>query len=126
MGRGLAGDARRPGDYAVHLLPAVRRPRSRSHLRRAHVWTRAHRRFSAGCGLDLRYRLGARSGEVRHAEELQFSVYNFESADVAKLWQHFNEYEAEAKGLLAQAEALLGNEAASATEKKRFPLLPTY
>jgi glycyl-tRNA synthetase alpha chain len=65
-------------------------------------------------------------GEVRHAEELQFSVYNFESADVAKLWQHFNEYEAEAKGLLAQAEALLGNEAASATEKKRFPLLPTY
>ena len=56
-------------------------------------------------------------GEVRHAEELQFSVYNFESADVAKLWQHFNEYEAEAKGLLAQAEALLGNEAASATEK---------
>jgi glycyl-tRNA synthetase alpha chain len=65
-------------------------------------------------------------GEVRHAEELQFSVYNFESADVAKLWQHFNEYEAEARSLLAQAEALLGNEAASATEKKRFPLLPTY
>jgi glycyl-tRNA synthetase alpha chain len=65
-------------------------------------------------------------GEVRHAEELQFSVYNFESADVPKLWQHFNEYEAEARSLLAQAEALLGNEAASATEKKRFPLLPTY
>ncbi len=25
VGRGLAGDAGRPGDYAVHLLPAVRR-----------------------------------------------------------------------------------------------------
>ncbi len=29
-------------------------------------------------------------GEVRLAEELQFSVYNFEDADVSKLWEHFN------------------------------------
>jgi glycyl-tRNA synthetase alpha chain len=63
---------------------------------------------------------------VRHAEELQFSVYNFESADVAKLWQHFNEYEAEARSLLAQAETLLSDEKAGSNEKKRFPLLPTY
>jgi glycyl-tRNA synthetase alpha chain len=65
-------------------------------------------------------------GEVRLAEELQFSVYNFEDADVAKLWQHFNEYEAEARELLEKANALLADEKASATDKRRFPLLPTY
>src|SRR3989440_11552425 len=36
-------------------------------------------------------------GEVRLAEELQFSVYNFEYADVPRLWEHFNSYEAEAR-----------------------------
>jgi len=65
-------------------------------------------------------------GEVRLAEELQFSVYNFEEADVPRLWGHFNEYEAEAKGLLAKADALLQDEKTSASERKRFPLLPTY
>ena len=28
-------------------------------------------------------------GEMRLAEELQFSVYNFEVADVEKIWEHF-------------------------------------
>ncbi len=65
-------------------------------------------------------------GEVRLAEELQFSVYNFEEADVPKLWEHFNQYEAEGKSLLAKAEALMADEKASAVAKKRFPLLPTY
>jgi glycyl-tRNA synthetase alpha chain len=65
-------------------------------------------------------------GEVRLTEELQFSVYNFETADVPKLWEHFNLFEAEAKSLLSQAEALLASDTASATEKKRFPLLATY
>jgi len=65
-------------------------------------------------------------GEVRFAEELQFSVYNFEAADVAKLWEHFNLYEAEAKALLAQADALFSSEKASTAEKGRFPLLATY
>jgi glycyl-tRNA synthetase alpha chain len=64
-------------------------------------------------------------GDVRHAEELQFSVYNFEYADVSRLWDHFNSYEAEAKGLLEQAGSLLTSDA-SAKEKKRFPLLATY
>jgi len=64
--------------------------------------------------------------EVRFAEELQFSVYNFEEADVAKLWEHFNQYEAEAKSLLAKADTLLADEKASPQEKKGFPLLPTY
>ena len=65
-------------------------------------------------------------GEVRLAEELQFSVYNFETADVPKLWEHFNLFEAEAKSLLSQAEGLLASDTASATDKRRFPLLPTY
>jgi glycyl-tRNA synthetase alpha chain len=50
-------------------------------------------------------------GEVRFEEELQFSVYNFEFADIDKLWQHFNLYEAEAKSLLDQANALLASSA---------------
>jgi glycyl-tRNA synthetase alpha chain len=41
-------------------------------------------------------------GEVRLAEELQLSVYNFEMADVEKTWKHFELYEAECKLLLEQ------------------------
>jgi glycyl-tRNA synthetase alpha chain len=60
-------------------------------------------------------------GDVRHAEELQFSVYNFESADVKAAWQHFELYERECSALLQQfaAEQKKG-------EAKRFPLLPTF
>jgi len=65
-------------------------------------------------------------GEVRLEEELQFSVYNFEFADVPRLWEHFNSYEAEAQKLLEQAGALLADENASVKDKKRFPLLATY
>jgi len=65
-------------------------------------------------------------GDVRLAEELQFSVYNFEFADVDKLWQHFNLYEAEAQTLLERANALFARENGDALEKRRFPLLATY
>jgi glycyl-tRNA synthetase alpha chain len=65
-------------------------------------------------------------GEVRLAEELQFSVYNFEEADVRSLWEHFNRYEAEARALLDRAVPLIESEQATAAEKRRFPLLPTY
>jgi glycyl-tRNA synthetase alpha chain len=65
-------------------------------------------------------------GEVRLAEELQFSVYNFEFAETDKLWEHFRLYEAEAQTLLGKANALMASETASAAEKRRFPLLPTY
>jgi glycyl-tRNA synthetase alpha chain len=65
-------------------------------------------------------------GDVRLAEELQFSVYNFEYADVPRLWEHFNSYEAEAHALLGQAEVLFGREDAARAEKRRFPLLATY
>jgi len=45
-------------------------------------------------------------GDVRLAEELQFSVYNFELADVEKAWKHFELYEAECKGLYSFAARL--------------------
>ncbi len=65
-------------------------------------------------------------GEVRLEEELQLSVYNFEVGDIAKLWEHFNLYEAEAKSLLERAHDLLTSEKTTAVEKKRFPLLAAY
>jgi glycyl-tRNA synthetase alpha chain len=65
-------------------------------------------------------------GEVRLAEELQFSVYNFEEAEVPKLWEHFKLYEAEAHDLLKRANELMASETASPAEKNRFPLLATY
>src|SRR6202040_942603 len=39
-------------------------------------------------------------GDVRAADELQFSVYNFEQADVEKAWEHFRLYEQECQALL--------------------------
>ena len=39
-------------------------------------------------------------GNVRLADELQFSVYNFELADVEKAWEHFRLYEAECNALI--------------------------
>ena len=39
-------------------------------------------------------------GDVRLADELQFSVYNFELADVDKAWEHFRLYEAECNALI--------------------------
>jgi glycyl-tRNA synthetase alpha chain len=65
-------------------------------------------------------------GQVRLEEELQFSVYNFEFADVSKLWEHFRLYEAEAQSLIEKANALLAREDASVAEKRRFPLLAAY
>jgi glycyl-tRNA synthetase alpha chain len=78
-------------------------------------------------------------GDVRLADEQQFSVYNFETADVEKAWKHFDLYEAECKGLiekyveLSKSEAKEGaseNDGAEvcnlAREKQRFPLLGAY
>ncbi len=45
-------------------------------------------------------------GDVRLADELQLSVYNFEVADVEKTWKHFELYEAECKELLQRYAAL--------------------
>jgi glycyl-tRNA synthetase alpha chain len=82
-------------------------------------------------------------GDVRLADELQFSVYNFELADVGKTWEHFRLYEAECKGLIEGYGALGKSEGTdggdshlsqstrkmgqpSSKEKARFPLLAAY
>ena len=63
-------------------------------------------------------------GEVRHLEEVQFSVYNFEQADVAKLWEHLRLYEAECQQLLSRANQQ--PQELSVSEQRRFPILPAY
>jgi glycyl-tRNA synthetase alpha chain len=93
-------------------------------------------------GIEVKY------GDVRLADEQQFSVYNFEGADVAKTWKHFELYEAECKEIieryasLGRASALddehshvsqktreVGHPAAGdgiERGKSRFPLLAAY
>ena len=65
-------------------------------------------------------------GDVRLTEELQYSVYNFEKADVGKLWEHFASYEQEAQTLLAEGNKILADESATELEKRRLPLMSTY
>jgi glycyl-tRNA synthetase alpha chain len=68
-------------------------------------------------------------GDVRLADEQQFSVYNFEAADVEKTWKHFELCEAECKALLERYAALSKDKSEGdgvAREKSRFPLLAAY
>jgi glycyl-tRNA synthetase alpha chain len=84
-------------------------------------------------------------GEVRLADELQFSVFNFEAADVDTAWKHFELCEAECKALIdSYAELVrLGRDPSEkvgelltklngesgypiSEQKKRFPLLGAY
>jgi len=67
--------------------------------------------------------------DVRLADEQQFSVYNFEAADVEKTWKHFELCEAECKKLIDRYAALSkdkSEEDGIAREKSRFPLLGAY
>ena len=81
------------------------------------MWTRS----TTSCGRAIRIPGRAVTyGDVRLAEELQFSVYNFEYADVPRLWEHFNSYEAEARALLEQAGSVLASDAGP-NEKKTIP-----
>ncbi len=81
-------------------------------------------------------------GDVRLADEVQFSVYNFEAADVEKTWQHFDLCEAECKALLeTYREMYLPSDEQKISQvlskldvkptpprlpKNRFPLLAAY
>jgi glycyl-tRNA synthetase alpha chain len=66
-------------------------------------------------------------GDVRYADELQFSVYNFEFADVEKAWKHFELCEAECKALLEKYAAPDKEKTDDAgRDKQRFPLLAAY
>jgi glycyl-tRNA synthetase alpha chain len=66
-------------------------------------------------------------GDVRLADELQFSVYNFEFADVEKAWKHFELCEGECKALLEKYAGLAKvKENLVGRDKQRFPLLAAY
>jgi glycyl-tRNA synthetase alpha chain len=69
-------------------------------------------------------------GDVRLADELQFSVYNFEMADVEKAWKHFELYEGECRALIdayhAARKAEGEPDGRPGFDKKRFPLLAAY
>jgi glycyl-tRNA synthetase alpha chain len=67
---------------------------------------------------DIEWAPGFSYGDVRFQDELQFSVYNFEMADVETLWKLFALHEGEAARLLAAYP--------KSPEKVRFPLLPAY
>src|ERR1019366_9147445 len=67
---------------------------------------------------DITWTKDVKYADVRLAEELQFSVYNFEMANVERLWRLLGEYEAECKELLAKYDDY--------PDKKRFPVLATY
>jgi len=68
---------------------------------------------------DIEWTDGVTYGDVRFKDELQYSVYNFELADISILWKLFEIHETEAQRLLFLYRGLK-------TNKQRFPLLPTY
>ena len=68
-------------------------------------------------------------GDVRLVEEVQFSVYNFEIADIAKTWQHLELCEAECKALLLQYEGARKKkpeENGEGADLVRVPVLAAY
>src|SRR5947208_3963096 len=60
-------------------------------------------------------------GNVRLAEEVQFSVYNFEAADVEKTWQHFELCESECRALLVQYGAMTQSDGGGEKSKAKAP-----
>jgi glycyl-tRNA synthetase alpha chain len=62
-------------------------------------------------------------GDVRLADELQMSVYNFEAASVENLWKRLDMNEAECQALIDGYPAAAKKGEA---EKKRYPLLGAY
>jgi glycyl-tRNA synthetase alpha chain len=67
---------------------------------------------------DIEWTTGVKYRDVRYTDELQYSVYNFELADVPTLWKLFEIHEGEAGRLLRLY--------AESEEPERFPLLAAY
>jgi glycyl-tRNA synthetase alpha chain len=67
---------------------------------------------------DIEWAPGFKYADVRLADEQQFSVYNFEKADVSGLWKAFDLHEVECQRLLTDFKA--------AKDVSRFPVLPAY
>ena len=59
--------------------------------------------------------------DVRFLDEQQYSVYNFEKADVDATRKAFETHEAESQRLVGEYEGL-----EDTVEQARFPLLPAY
>ncbi len=69
-------------------------------------------------GAEVRY------GDIRLEEELQFSVYNFEYADVSHLWEHLRLYETECQSLIDGARVLENSK--DRMKIGRYPLLAAF
>lgn len=67
---------------------------------------------------DIDWTRDTQYAKVRHAEELQHSVYNFEMADTEMLWQLFQLHEKECQRLVDTFK--------SYPDKQRFPVLAAY
>jgi len=65
-------------------------------------------------------------GDIRLADEQQFSAYSFDYADVASLWQHLNLYEVECLALLARAKTVLDEKNEDKLAVLRFPTMGAY
>ena len=65
-------------------------------------------------------------GEVRFAEELQFSVYNFEMPMSRSSGSTSISTRPRRRLCWPQADALFASESAPAAREATFPLLPTY
>ncbi len=72
---------------------------------------------------DVRWSNTMTYGQVRRAEEQQFSAYSFDYADAASTRKQFDLNEAEAARLLSKWNAVSKK---NPTETKRFPILPAY
>src|SRR5579863_7082062 len=85
---------------------------------------------------DIEWGGGMTYRDVRFDDEVQFSVYNFELADVAMLWKLFDLHEGEAARLLGEYLKLTAPETpteprpsgsgSANVDRRRFPLLPAY
>ncbi len=62
-------------------------------------------------------------GRSAISRKSQFSVYNFEDADVEKLWEHLRLYEAECQQLLSRVAQQPED---GPGELRRFPVLAAY
>jgi glycyl-tRNA synthetase alpha chain len=62
-------------------------------------------------------------GEMRLAEEEQFSAYSFDYAEVPKLWEHLKLYESECLDLLEKSRKM---DEMDPLALKRFPVLGAY
>ena len=67
---------------------------------------------------EIEWAPGVSYADVRLADELQFSVYNFEMADIETLWKLFDLHEAECRRLLDSYPDY--------PDKERFPALAAY